>query len=71
MVFAIVSKVCYDMQAAQVRKSNYVPQLAQDYHPDKDSFCTVYAGTSVQQVGPCKTQAHIRRRLPAYISHLS
>jgi hypothetical protein len=50
MVFANISKTCCGMQAAQVRKSNYVPQLGQDYHPDKDSFCTVYAGTTVQQV---------------------
>ncbi len=57
------------MQAAQIRKSSYVPQLGLDYDPDKYSFCTVYAGTTVQQVSP-STQARVRHR-PAYISHLS
>lgn len=38
------------MQAAQVRKSNYVPEKGLDYDPDKNHTCTVYAGTIVQQV---------------------
>ncbi len=38
------------MQAAQVRKSNYVPEKGMDYDPDKNHTCTVYAGTVVQQV---------------------
>ena len=38
------------MQAAQVRKSNYVPEKGMDYDPDKNHTCTVYAGTLVQQV---------------------
>ena len=38
------------MQAAQVRKSNYVPEKGRDYNPDKNHTCTVYAGTVVQQV---------------------
>ncbi|KAL0030094.1 hypothetical protein WJX79_006699 [Trebouxia sp. C0005] len=37
-------------EAAQVRKSNYVPEKGMDYDPDKNHTCTVYAGTVVQQV---------------------
>ena len=40
------------LQAAQVRKSNYVPEKGVDYDPDKHHTCTVYAGTMVQQVSP-------------------
>ena len=38
------------LQAAQVRKSNYVPEKRVDYDPDKHSVCTVYQGTIIQQV---------------------
>lgn len=38
------------LQAAQVRKSNYVPEKGVDYDPDKHSVCTVYQGTIIQQV---------------------
>jgi hypothetical protein len=44
------------MQAAQVRKSNYVPEKGVDYDPDKSHTCTVYAGTVVQQVMKMNTQ---------------
>ncbi|KAL0048212.1 hypothetical protein WJX82_010068 [Trebouxia sp. C0006] len=37
-------------EAAQVRKSSYVPEKGMDYDPDKNHTCTVYAGTVVQQV---------------------
>lgn len=44
------------VQAAQLRKTSFVPPaeasgLQQaDYDPDKQQYCTVYAGTYVQQV---------------------
>lgn len=41
------------IQAAQVRKSRFVAQgggKQQAYHPDIDQYCTVYAGTAIQQV---------------------
>ena len=38
------------LQAAQVRKSNYVPERGLDYDPETNSTSTVYAGTTVQQV---------------------
>ena len=46
----LCSKAVLLMQAAQVRKSNYVPEKGMDYDPDKNHTCTVYAGTVVQQV---------------------
>ncbi|KAA6417980.1 MAG: hypothetical protein FRX49_12062 [Trebouxia sp. A1-2] len=36
-------------EAAHVRKSTYVPS-SQEYHPDSHHYCTVHAGTHVQQV---------------------
>ena len=44
------SSAVLHMQAAQVRKCNYVPEKGIDYDPDKNHTCTVYAGTVVQQV---------------------
>ena len=44
-------------QAAQVRKDGYVPEPSQGYDPDRHHYCTIYAGTMVQQV-------HISRYLP-------
>jgi len=44
------SNAVLGMQAAQVRKSSYVPEKGMDYDPDKNHTCTVYAGTVVQQV---------------------
>lgn len=48
------------LQAAQVRKSSFVPAAgvvrAHIYHPDTHHFCTVHAGTYVQQVRLCNTQ---------------
>ena len=43
------------LQAAQVRKTNYVAEKGVDYDPDKHHTCTVYAGTMVLQVDamPC------------------
>ena len=38
------------LQAAQVRKSNYVPERGLDYDPETNNTSTVYAGTTVQQV---------------------
>ena len=46
----LCSNAVLGMQAAQVRKSNYVPEKGMDYNPDKNHTCTVYAGTLVQQV---------------------
>ncbi len=46
----LCSNAVLRMQAAQVRKSNYVPEKGMDYDPDKNHTCTVYAGTLVQQV---------------------
>jgi len=46
----LCSNAVLRMQAAQVRKSNYVPEKGRDYDPDKNHTCTVYAGTVVQQV---------------------
>ena len=43
------------VQAAQVRKSNHVPERGVDYDPDKNHTCTVYAGTLVQQVYTANT----------------
>ena len=39
-------------QAAQVRKVNYVADEGVPYHPDKHTTSTIYAGTTIQQVGP-------------------
>ncbi|DBA90734.1 TPA: hypothetical protein ACH3X1_003944 [Trebouxia sp. C0004] len=36
-------------EAAHVRKSKYVPS-SQEYHPESHHYCTVHAGTQVQQV---------------------
>ncbi|KAL0046765.1 hypothetical protein WJX82_009387 [Trebouxia sp. C0006] len=36
-------------EAAHVRKSTYVPS-SQEYHPESHHYCTVHAGTHVQQV---------------------
>lgn len=41
---------CVKLQTAQVRKTGYVLDVGQDYHPDKYHSCTIYAGTMVQQV---------------------
>jgi hypothetical protein len=38
------------MQAAQVRKNGYVPEPDVNYQPDLHNYCSVYAGTMVQQV---------------------
>lgn len=41
------------LQAAQVRKSVYVPVMGgagQGYHPDTHANCTIHGGTFVQQV---------------------
>jgi len=38
------------LQAEQLRKSAYVSAPGQDYDPEKDRSCTIYAGTMVQQV---------------------
>jgi len=38
------------MQAAQVRKNGYVPEPDVNYQPDVHNYCSVYAGTMVQQV---------------------
>lgn len=54
------------LQAAQVRKSNYVPEKGVDYDADKHSTCTVYAGTLIQQVAFfCKPTT----LLPSFIAH--
>lgn len=39
------------MQAAQVRKVAYVPDETAEYHPDRHSSNTIYAGTTVAQAG--------------------
>ena len=41
------------LQAAQVRKSAFVPDW-DAYNPDKHQSSTVYAGTNVQQVSLCR-----------------
>lgn len=38
------------LQAEQLRKCAYVSAPGQDYDPEKDRTCTIYAGTMVQQV---------------------
>ncbi len=38
------------LQAEQLRKCAYVSALGQDYVPERDRSCTIYAGTMVQQV---------------------
>ena len=42
------------LQAAQVRKSSFMPAAgvarAHSYHPDTHHYCTVHAGTFVKQV---------------------
>ncbi len=38
------------LQAEQLRKCAYVSASDQDYDPEKDRTCTIYAGTMVQQV---------------------
>jgi hypothetical protein len=48
------------LQAAQVRKSSYVPDVGADYDPDSYHTRTVYAGTVVQQVGSCLDQSSTR-----------
>ena len=40
------------LQAAQVRKAAFVPEDGVRYNPDRHQSCTVYAGTTVQQVRP-------------------
>ena len=53
-----------ELQAAQVRKSGYVPDEGVEYHPDNYHTCTVFAGTIVRQVsaalnaryGQCKSK---------------
>ena len=52
----LCSSAAFLMQAAQVRKTNYVPEKGVDYDPDKSHTCTVYAGTVVQQVMKMNTQ---------------
>ncbi|DBA98830.1 TPA: hypothetical protein ACH3X1_014592 [Trebouxia sp. C0004] len=37
-------------EAAQVRKAAFVPEDGMCYNPDRHQSCTVYAGTTVQQV---------------------
>ena len=46
------------VQAAQVRKSQYVPEKRVDYDPDRHHTCTVYAGTMVQQVAALQLPAY-------------
>ena len=46
----LLSPVCISLQAAQVRKSSYVPDPGVKYDPDRYHSCTIYAGTMVQQV---------------------
>lgn len=46
------------LQAAQVRKSAFVPDW-DAYNPDKHQSNTVYAGTNVQQVNLCQPHAFI------------
>jgi len=41
------------MQAAQVRKNGYVPEPDVKYQPDLHNYCSMYAGTMVQQVPSC------------------
>ena len=52
------------MQAAQVRKVPYVPDDITEFHPDRDSSSTVFAGTTVQQVQQivhgCLANLHMR-----------
>lgn len=43
------STVLYELQAAHVRKVNFVPDDGFSYDPDKHSTSTIYAGTTVQQ----------------------
>lgn len=42
------------LQAAQVRKSSFMPAAgvvrAHSYHPETHHYCTVHAGTFVKQV---------------------
>ncbi len=38
------------LQAEQLRKCAYVSAPDQNYDPEKDRTCTIYAGTMVQQV---------------------
>ena len=38
------------LQAEQLRKCAYVSAPGQDYDPERDRSCTIYAGTMVQQV---------------------
>ena len=45
----VLSLSIVTMQAAQVRKSAFVPD-GSAYNPDKHQSSTVYAGTNVQQV---------------------
>ena len=45
-----VDPTAWAVQAAQVRKSHYVPDKGVEYDPEKHHTCTVYAGTIVQQV---------------------
>ena len=50
------------LQAAQVRKSSFVPAAgvvrAHSYHPETHHFCTVHAGTFVKQVSLAPSQLH-------------
>ena len=47
---------CCGVQAAQVRKSSYVPDPGVQYDPDSYNSCTVYAGTIVRQVSTAQRQ---------------
>ena len=38
------------LQAAQVRKSGFVPEAGREYHPEAQHSSTIFAGTVVKQV---------------------
>ena len=54
------------LQAAQVRKAAFVPEDGVRYNPDQHQSCSVYAGTTVQQVRTLPPLSPLSTHLDAF-----